>query len=86
MKFEQFRKLTLIIMFVIICVIAFILVMLQLVNVNSECVKNPFVYAANEIVDKKGEIIYSVCSCDVGENRFYFDRNGMYKNNPLLNP
>ncbi len=80
------KKVYLIITFVLICIAAFIILLAQLIKVNNECIKSPFTYAANIIVDSKGEIIYSLCSCDVGENRFYFDRNGLYKNSPLLNP
>ncbi|MFX1590260.1 MAG: hypothetical protein ACFFC1_19170 [Promethearchaeota archaeon] len=77
-------KLYLLVAFVVICIIAFVFLLAKIVQVNNQCVSNPFTYAAKTIVDDKGEIIYSVCSCSVLDQKFYFDQNGMYKTNPLL--
>lgn len=79
------KKLYLILAFVIICLFAFIFVLIKIVKVNSECMQNPFMYGASKIIDEKGEGIYSVCSCDVGANKFYFDKFGIYKEHPMLN-
>lgn len=69
----------------IILFIAFAFVMMKLIKENSQCISNPFTYAANRIVDNKGEVIYSVCSCNVKEVTFYFDNKEIYPNNPLVN-
>lgn len=81
------NKFYLMVIIIGICILAFIFVLAQLVKINSECVGNPFIYAANSIIDQKGEIINSVCFCDInGLEGFYFDRNGIYKDNPILSP
>ena len=68
-----------------ILIFAFAFVMVKLIQESNECVSNPFTYAAKQIVDKKGDNIYSLCSCQVGELEFYFDREGLYQANPLRN-
>lgn len=78
------KQIYLILAFIIICIFAFIFLLVKIIKVNSECMANPFVYGANKIVDSKGEIIYSLCSCPIGDNEFYFDRWGIYKENPNL--
>lgn len=70
--------------FILICILLFGFIMFKLIEKNNQCVKNPFVYSAKTIIDNSGNQIYSVCSCDVLGDEFYFDREGMYLNNPLF--
>lgn len=70
---------------ILITGLIFVYVMINLIEVNSLCVKNPFVYAAETIIDGNGEPIENaLCSCSVEDKNFYFDKEGMYKENPLL--
>ena len=78
------KRICLILILVVICIMAFIFVLAKLVKENNQCMENLFVYGANTIVDNKGEIVYTLCFCPVGESGFYFDKDGMYKENPNL--
>lgn len=63
-----------------ILILLFGVVMLVLINKNSQCVGNPLVYGVKQIETED----YVLCSCQVGPTNFYFDKDGLYKNNPLL--
>jgi hypothetical protein len=79
------------IIFVVAAVFLFIFLLAKLIALNSQCIQNPFVYAADSIVvtteklDLQGRVPDPFCSCSVGESIFYFDHEGIYKENPLLN-
>lgn len=67
-----------------IIILAFAVVMVLLIKKNSECVGNPFTYAAQTVKDKEGELINPLCSCQVGNDNFWFNNDGLYRENPLL--
>lgn len=54
---------------------------------NSKCMKAPLQYSA-ELMEKAGEKSningIALCSCDIGNVRVYFDKDGVYSENPLL--
>ena len=79
------NKLILVAVFLFFCAFAFAFAMLKLIQVNNDCVKNPFVYGANKIIDQKGDLIYAICSCDMTQGKFYFDNQGIYKEDPFFN-
>lgn len=75
-----------IILFIIICAVAFGFMMSKVIYQAHQCTANPFVYGINHIVDKNGDTPQSSCQCQVGSiGNFYFDNEGAYKENPLLN-
>lgn len=66
---------------------AFILIMAFIIRKNSECVANPFIYGAKKMysLQPTTEIkTHPVCSCELGNINFYFDKDGTYNENPLL--
>lgn len=65
---------------VFILFLIFAVVMMLLIKENSQCVASPLVYGANTIETND----YLMCSCQVGLQSFYFDKAGLYKENPLL--
>lgn len=73
---------------VVICIFLFIFVLAKLVAVNSQCVNDPFVYAAKTIVTTtedlglENEVPKPLCSCSLGESEFYFNHEGTYRSNP----
>ncbi len=79
------------IIFVVVVIFLFIFALTKLIVANSQCVQNPFTYAASRIIltseslDLETEIPPPLCSCSVGQSIFYFDQEGIYKENPLLN-
>lgn len=81
---KEIKTLLIVIIITFIIAILFTAVLISLIDKNSECYRNPFVYAANTIIDQEGNNIYALCSCSVNENNFYFDNKGIYKDNPLL--
>lgn len=61
--------------------------MAGMIKKNSECINNPFVYAANtvDILQKeKDTSVNLLCTCQAGDAEFYFDTEGIYQNNPYL--
>lgn len=72
---------------VIVSIIAFAIVMAFMIKTNSECIQDPFTYAANQVVDSDGAIVNTICTCemnDVGvQGVFYFDKNGVHREHPL---
>jgi hypothetical protein len=64
----------------IIIIFTFAFMMALLIKENSRCVAEPLVYGARHI--ETNDLL--LCSCQVGLQSFYFDKDGMYKENPLL--
>ena len=81
-KFENFlhqkiteRKIILILCFILLLVGFFLFLG---INDAKECVGNPFVYGANEIVNEKTGSIYCACSfASPDYARFYFDNDSI---------
>lgn len=72
--------------FVILSLI-FGFVMAMMIKKNTQCIANPLVYGANHIkaIDPMTNITYyPMCSCKIANNDFYFDQDGLYNENPLL--
>lgn len=70
--------------FVVICIFALSFVMAGMIKSNSQCINEPFVYAAKTIVDNRGEVAGASCSCQLHDGGdFYFDSEGMYADNPM---
>ena len=74
----------LIIAFIVICMGAYLFLTTKIIKENSVCTQNPFTYAANTIIDQNGNVIYYLCTCHIGTSEFYFDKEGVYKENPLI--
>lgn len=76
------------IIFIGLCILGFIFLMVYVVKLNSECMANPFVFAADRIIVStnqlglSGKVPDPMCSCSVGASAFYFDHEGVYKNDP----
>ena len=56
--------------------------MLKLIDENKACIENPFTYSASQI-NVLGSDSKALCSCSGGTDSFYFDEDGMYKENPI---
>ena len=73
---------------VIIIIFSFIFVLAKVVALNSQCIQNPFIYAADRIVISTdqlgltGAVPAPLCSCSVGQSEFWFDHEGIYRENP----
>lgn len=74
------RTLYIVITATIFIIFAFAFVMVLLIKENSRCVAEPLVYGARHIETND----FLLCSCQVGLQSFYFDKAGMYRENPLL--
>lgn len=77
------------IIFMIVSIFLFVFFLAKLIALNSQCVQNPFTYAANQIIltseslDLQTKVPAPLCSCSVGQSIFYFDHEGIYRENPL---
>lgn len=78
------KKLLIIAAVTFIIILAFGVVMAFLIKQNSECTQNPFVYGAKNVKTQDGQPAFMVCSCQLEMGTFYFDKDGMYEENPLL--
>lgn len=88
-KMEK-RKRNKLIVIIIIAIFWFLLslfLLSKILNENSKCMANPLKYSA-ELIEKAGEKeninAMALCSCDIGNIRIYFDKDGVYSENPLL--
>jgi len=69
---------------VILMIAAFTVVIAKLINENSQCTSNPFVYGAGRI-ENAGKQAYTSCSCTIeGGGEFWFDDEEVYAKNPFL--
>jgi len=79
--------------FVILVIFGFTYMMAQLINVNSQCTANPFVYGASIIQTSRGDA-NALCACDIkddilctcqmtNQGQFWFDDKQIYEENPL---
>ena len=61
--------------------------MIVLIRDNSQCSTNPLQFSA-KLVEKGAQKVginsSAICSCDIGNVRVYFDKDGVYSENPLL--
>lgn len=78
------KKLLIIATITFIFILAFGVVMFLLIQKNGECIQNPLIYGASKVIDEKGEPAQMICECEIGKNYFYFDRFGIYKENPYI--
>jgi len=70
--------------FVIIIIMLLVVVIALLINENSQCTANPFVYGASKI-EVNGETAKTDCSCTIfGGGEFWFDEEEVYTKDPLL--
>ncbi len=78
----------------VLVIMGFIYIMAQLINVNSQCTNNPFVYGASVIESSRGDAD-PICSCTTQEEimcacalsnsgKFWFDDEQIYPENPYL--
>ncbi len=67
----------------VLIIMGFTYVMAQLISENSQCVTNPFIYAAKTIETSEGSNIAPMCACEVGRASFWFDEEGLYDKLPL---
>lgn len=77
-----------IIIFIIICFIAFTYSTIRLIKDNSECINNPFVYAAQKTKDQGLPVICRCSSLDPKYSGFMFTEYGIEIgefNNRILN-
>lgn len=82
-SFNRYKRRVIIGMIIAVIIVGlFAFVMAKLIQVNSSCVNDPFVYAAGTIVDKNRDLIYSLCSCQINDQYFYFDHKGKYREDP----
>ena len=82
----QVKDKSLIILLIII-IILFGIVMLRLIKDNNTCSSNPLSYSAKLLEDKSKDLGingYALCSCSIAHITIYFDKNGVYEENPLL--
>jgi len=81
---------------VVIIIMGFTVIMAKLINENSQCTSNPFVYGAAKIESSRGNPD-PICQCNVDDKifcvcamtnngAFWFDDEKIYAKNPLLNP
>ncbi len=80
----------------ILIIIGFVVIMAKLINENSQCTSNPFVYGAARIESSQGEA-HPLCACKIDDGTFcacamsnggafWFDEDKMYSKNPLFDP
>ena len=70
--------------FVILIIMGLTIVIAKLINENSQCTSNPFVYGASRI-EKVGDPVSTFCSCVIeGGGTFWFDEEKTYTENPLF--
>lgn len=67
----------------VLIIMGFTYVMAQLISENSQCVTNPFIYAAKSVETSEGKDIAPMCNCQVGRTEFWFDEEGLYDKLPL---
>ena len=79
----KIKKLYLLVFVVIVLIIFFLYVMMRLIDANKECNENPFVYGAKLMNERETPILCSCNSFD-GEVKFWYDEEGMYADNPLI--
>lgn len=84
------RKRNKIILIIFVCVVwAFLIGALgiKILEENNKCMAKPLPYSANmleESAHKENINGIALCSCDIGNVRVYFDKDGVYSENPLL--
>lgn len=88
------RKLVYISIILVLVIMGFIIVMANLINVNSQCTSNPFVYGASKIETARGDAnVFCSCTTDDGtfctcsminDGKFWFDDEKVYAKNPFL--
>ena len=80
----------------VIIIMGFTVIMAKLINENSQCIINPFVYGAEKIESSRGEPD-PFCSCTINDGTFcactminggafWFDDKEVYLENPFFNP
>ena len=80
----------------VIIIMGFTVIMTKLINENSQCISNPFVYGAERIESSRGEA-NPLCSCTIDDGTFcactminngafWFDDKKVYLKNPLFYP
>ena len=72
------------IIIVVVIIMGFTVIMAKLINENSQCTTNPFIYGASKIKSTGGEIA-PFCTCQLGEGvAIWFDDEQVYTKNPLF--
>ena len=80
--------------FLIVVIMGFTVIMAKLINENSQCTSNPFVYGASHIESTRGDPSpqcvcqiedETLCACVLLNNgAFWFDDEEIYIENPLF--
>ena len=84
-KMNSKKKIKILVAGVIICLIAFIVVMALMVKENNECMESPLTYSAEKIKEAGGTFQCSCNSLDPNYMDFYFNETGVYVGNRLDN-
>ena len=78
------KKLVYLGIIMILIIAGFTIVMAKLINQNSQCTSNPFVYGASRIESSQGPA-NAFCSCQLNNGgAFWFDEEKVYTENPLF--
>ncbi len=80
---NQKKKITILIIGVVICIMGFILLMAFMVKQNKECIDSPLVFSAKKIKQAGGNYWCSCQSLDQRLNNFYFNETGVYQGDRL---
>lgn len=75
--YNKKRLLLIITAVTIICFIAFVFIMVKMIQQNGECINNPLVYSAIKLKENGGNYLCSCQSLDMGLLDFSFDENGI---------
>ncbi len=76
-------KIIIALVFVAICFLGFIFVITKMIDKNSECIGNPFVYSAKALKKAGGDFSCSCDSMDIDYINFYFNETGVYPGNRI---
>jgi len=86
-KMERKTKIIISLIVLIISSLSFLYIMNNMIKKNNQCINNPMLYVGEETYNFEqtlGSDLIPTCYCEGITWKVYFNKDGIYKENPLL--